>query len=75
MKKGREVERFSVDLSFRRHDGGEKKNGIVKGNKIEGRFAGLERLRQFSSFRGGGQRSDVLEDVRGKVGKNGVGCG
>lgn len=44
------MEIISVD-SFRKNDGEEKKrDGMVKGNKTEGRFARLERPNPFSSF-------------------------
>lgn len=45
------MEIISVDFFFRKCDGEEKeRDGMVKGNKIEGSFVGLNRLKLFFSF-------------------------
>lgn len=60
---------ISIGPSFRNCNGEEKpRGGMIKGKKREGRFAGLERLWLFYSF-GGAQRSDILEMLRGVMGK------
>ena len=43
-----DLEIISVDPSFRKHDKvEEERNGLIEGNKLEGRFIGLERLKLF----------------------------
>lgn len=42
------MEIISVDPSFRKHDKEEEeRNGLIEGNKLEGKFIGLERLKLF----------------------------
>lgn len=42
------MEIISVDPSLRKHDKEEEeRNGLIEGNKLEGRFIGLERLKLF----------------------------
>lgn len=55
------MEIISVDPPFRKCDGEEERDGMVTGNKIEGSFAGLNRLKLFSSFSEGAQRSGILK--------------
>ena len=54
------MEIISVDPFRKCDEEEEERNGLVKGNKIEGRFAGLE-AEAFSSFREGDEGSSMLK--------------